>query len=273
MHKGDVRMSKCPFHKVLENDTIKNAYPEECQDPDRLAIIANDINFNPIETASAPLKWMDDTDNRFANRCLPMLAANELGWVLPCPEKFVATWNGGKGIGDIKIEFFPGEHHTFVESHFGYGVLTFHPGFLFQTTKGHGLYAKGPANRHKNHIYPLEGLVETDWLTFTFTMNWRFTEPDKPVVFEQGEPICQIFPYPREYVSKFDAIKRPMNDDLSKAYNTFSDSRIEFNNDETREGKDWQKNYFRGKYHNGSKCEDFGFKHEPRCGAKKFKQQ
>ena len=142
---------------------------------------------------------------------------------------------------------------------------------MFQTTKGHGLYVKGPTNRNKPSIYPLEGLVETDWLTFTFTMNWRFTEKNKPVVFEEGEPFCQFFPYPRDYVNKFETIKKQMSEGTYEAYSVFSKSREEFNDNPDREGKDWQKNYFHGKYHDGTKCEEFGFKHEPKCNASKFK--
>jgi hypothetical protein len=267
MCEGDVRMSKCPFHNM-----IKNAYPEECKNPDRLVIVANNINNHEIEKANQRMDWMDNTPNRFANRCLPLLSANELGWVISCPKSFTATWNGDESADSIIIEYDGNpDEYWFVTSHFGSGVLTFHPGFMFQTTKGHGLYVKGPTNRNKPSIYPLEGLVETDWLTFTFTMNWRFTEKNKPVVFEEGEPFCQFFPYPRDYVNKFETIKKQMSEGTYEAYSVFSKSREEFNDNPDREGKDWQKNYFQGKYHDGTKCEEFGFKHEPKCNASKFK--
>ena len=45
----------------------------------------------------------------------------------------------------------------------------------------------------KDGIGPLEGVIETDWLPFTFTMNWQFTRPGR-VVFEKGEPFCFITP-------------------------------------------------------------------------------
>ena len=38
---------------------------------------------------------------------------------------------------------------------------------------------------------PLEGVVETDWLPFPFTMNWRFTAPGA-VRYEAGEAICFV---------------------------------------------------------------------------------
>jgi len=33
----------------------------------------------------------------------------------------------------------------------------------------------GPPNWPKDGVYPLSGLVETDWLPFPFTMNWQMT--------------------------------------------------------------------------------------------------
>ena len=59
----------------------------------------------------------------------------------------------------------------FVISHFGSGVLTFHAGYLFRTPPGWAVWARGAPNTVKDGIVPLDGLVETDWLPFTFTMN------------------------------------------------------------------------------------------------------
>ena len=217
-------MSECPFSK----GDIENAYPVECKDPDRLVVVANETNNTlKLEKARQRVQWMDDTTNSFANRCLPLLSANELGWVISCPETFTATWDGSAGWeNSIKIEHNGNNDLWFVSSHFGNGILTFHTGYMFQTSKGHGLYVKGPTNRHKSAIYPLEGLVETDWLTFTFTMNWRFTEKNKPVTFEKGEPFCQVFPYPRDYVNKFETIQRPMSEGTKKCFQ-FSPSQEE----------------------------------------------
>ena len=36
-------------------------------------------------------------------------------------------------------------------------------------------------------------VIETDWLDFTFTMNWQFTRPGR-VTFEKDEPFCFITP-------------------------------------------------------------------------------
>src|SRR5262249_16530146 len=41
----------------------------------------------------------------------------------------------------------------------------------------------------KDGIAPLEGVIETDWLPFSFTMNWQLTRAGA-VVFEKDEPFC-----------------------------------------------------------------------------------
>ena len=40
----------------------------------------------------------------------------------------------------------------------------------------------------KDGIYPLTGVIETDWSPYTFTMNWRFTRRNHRVHFDAGEP-------------------------------------------------------------------------------------
>ena len=56
---------------------------------------------------------------------------------------------------------------------------------------------KGPANHIKDGIQPLEGIVETDWLMSTFTMNWKLTRICEWVSFKKDEPFCMLVPLPR----------------------------------------------------------------------------
>ena len=58
---------------------------------------------------------------------------------------------------------------------------------------------------------PLEGIIETDWAPFTFTMNWRFTRKRTWVTFEKDEPICRLVPIPRQYAEQFKAAIRPLS--------------------------------------------------------------
>jgi hypothetical protein len=198
--------------------------------------------------------WMDATSNRFAYRCLPLLIANATGWEMLCPLGFSATWDGGAGVEAIvcHIDELEAPFDTYVTSHFGNGVLTFSPGYLFQTDPGWALWARGAPNWPKDGIAPLDGLVETDWLPFTFTMNWIFTRPGT-VRFEKDEPIAFVTPVPHLQIENIVPEIRPIADapELKQEYRTWALSRTDFNRalddrDEAAVKEAWQRFYVRG---------------------------
>lgn len=221
---------------------------------DKLQITAYEVIENPmpIRTAQRPRDWIDALPERFAYRCLPLAMANQVGWEIQNPVAFTARWNGKDGLDAVSIQFH-GEPSPLVGSHFGHGVLTFTLGYLFRTTKSHNLYVKGPANRPKDGIAPLEGLIETDWAPFTFTMNWQFTRKRHKVTFDAGEPVCCVLPYPRHYARKFDAELRDLNENatLYQQYVQWRDDRLRFNEELQQQGsaaakEGWQRTYMKG---------------------------
>ena len=206
----------------------------------------------PLQTANRKREWMDDTQDRFAYRCLPLAIANQMGWEILCPVSFTARWSGKTGLDAIRIKF-DGESSPLIGSHFGHGVLTFNLGYLFRTSKAHNLWIKGPTNQFKDGIVALEGVIETDWTPFTFTMNWQFTRKRHKIRFEKGEPVCTILPYPRHYIGKFEPRHKIINENakLYAQYVAWKDDREKFladlkdpNSDAVKEG--WQKTYMKG---------------------------
>lgn len=63
----------------------------------------------------------------------------------------------------IQIQTAGDAHRHYVVSHFGAGVVTFTVPYLFRTPPSYNLHVRGPTNMPKDGIYPLEGIVETDW--------------------------------------------------------------------------------------------------------------
>ena len=173
--------------------------------------------FGKIVKGKRKREWMDLTNQKFAYRCLPMIMANELGWDVCSETSFQAVWDGGEGVNSVSIKFLEPDNpsNSQVLSHFGYGVLTFHLGFLFRTTPNVNMYVKGIPNQIKDAVQPLEGLIETDWLPFTFTMNWKFTRPNVPIEFRVGEPIARVLPYPRGFIESFETSLSVLNEDAS----------------------------------------------------------
>lgn len=232
------------------------------KDDDSLALTAylvTDQEFS-IQQGERKKDWMENSINRFAYRCLPLVIANQMGWDLLCPHSFIVIWNGGDSIHDLYIE--SDVQPPAVLSHFGGGVLTFHVNALFRTSPGHNLWVKGPPNHPKDGISPLEGVVETDWATATFTMNWILTRANHRVRFEEGEPFCRILPYPRHYIGAFDTRIKNIQDnpDLQQSYLKWSQGRQQFNDDLQVAGSEaqqtgWQKQYHRGQDPQGRKYE------------------
>jgi hypothetical protein len=209
----------------------------------------------PIRLVPAPAArdWMEATDKRFAYRCLPMLIANQSGWLLLNSHTLRATWDGGDGVRALRVEYRTRTRPFPARSHFGHGILTWRLPYLFRTPPGYNLLVRGPANWPKEGAYALEGVVEADWATVTFTMNWKMLAVGRPVIFEQSEPICMLVPQRRGELEAFRPEVRDVRDDpeTDGALRLWKEDRDRFlaelrvpDSEAVKQG--WQKHYFRG---------------------------
>ena len=224
------------------------------------SVISNPPRLVP---GTAERDWMDFTNQRFAYRCTPLTMANTTGWELLNPTGFWATWTGLNGKDEVILR--PDDprasmHH--VSLGFGHGIITFHPGYLFRTAPGWMTWARGAPNRLKHGIQALDGLVETSWVPFTFTMNWKFTEPGT-VYFAKDEPFCFITLVPSLPIESVQPVTRPLADEpqLEREYNIWLSERTKFNiglaqGDPITLEQKWQKNYLVGKSPSGRTVAD-----------------
>ncbi|BBZ38123.1 DUF6065 family protein [Mycobacterium conspicuum] len=233
-------------------------------DASDLPLFAFTTRDNAPQIAPAPIgrTWMSEITERrtgWPSRCLPMLIANQSGWELRNPCAFTATWLGQQGV-DVMIA--PDKRDAgqlLPASHFGNGILTWHLPFLFRTPPGYNLLARGPANYPKDAVCPLEGIVETDWASASFSMNWKFTRKMMPVRFEVGEPICMIVPQRRNDLEKFaPEVRRIESDaDLQRKYEHFLRSRNARDHSEQEarvaagQQPEWEADYTRGRHSDG----------------------
>lgn len=211
-----------------------------------------------IRPAAPRRTWMDQTTARYAYRCLPLTMGNQFGWEVLVPCSFEALWTGG--IGENSIQIVPlGEGAGMLPiSHFGHGILTFEPSYLFRTEAPYGLYVTGPLNLPKDGIAPLTAFVETDWLPFTFTMNWVFTRPGVAVRFEAGEPFCHFFPVAPAVVQDVEPEIRDLDEEpgLARTYRDWRAQRDRWNQEMKVPGtrahaEQWQRFYHRGLVYTG----------------------
>jgi hypothetical protein len=189
-----------------------------------------------------------------------MFIANQSGWELRNRCAFTATWFGQEAEVDVRIA--PDKRGTeqFMPlSHFGNGIMTWHLPMVFRTPPGYNLLVRGPANYPKHGISPLEGIVETDWASASFSMSWKFTCKHQPVRFEVDEPICMIVPQRRAELEEFAPELRRIDsdEDLQRKHELFLRSRDAAKQIEqlTRvaagERVEWQGDYTRGRHTDG----------------------
>jgi hypothetical protein len=225
-----------------------------------------------IEPASPRRDWMDQTPGRGAYRCLPLAMANQSGWIIRNPATFHATWDGGNQPGSTKIVYPSGEVAAprSVQSHFGSGIITFRLPWLFRTSPGYGLLVRGPTNTQHDSAAPLDGLVETDWAPYTFTMNWKITRRNVQAWFRQGDPICLLMPYPLNLLESVEPRFAPLAEDpkLAEEYAAFYASRTQNLGKTAQTGQVvWQKHYFKGEKVDGTEWES----HRSNLKLKPFK--
>src|SRR5262249_42604795 len=134
---------------------------------------------------------------RFAYRCLPLTIANQTGLWIRNPVGFTAIWRGYDGPGSIDFHFDRSADvwRNWISNEFGLGIITWNTPFLFRTKpEGSRLLVCGPANEFKDNAHPLTAVIESDWISMSFTMNWKIMNIGEPVRFEMGDPLFQAIP-------------------------------------------------------------------------------
>ncbi len=202
--------------------------------------------------------WMNATPSRHAYRCLPLTIANQTGWWIKNPVGFTATWPGSMAPGNILFQFdSPDEYWAkCITSHFGEGIITWNTPFLFRTKPvGSRLLISGPTNYFRKNAHPLTALIESDWTSMSFTMNYKILTPNEPVRFEMGEPLFQAIPLANNICADLETAEvryRKIQDDpeVHRAFAEWASSRAKFHelkaNNEVKPDQ-WQKDYFQGR--------------------------
>jgi len=226
-----------------------------------------------LRPAPSTRRWMDETPQGFAYRCLPLTIANSHGWEILQPVSVRIVWTGAPGVEALQVTG-EGNPGFWPVSHFGQGILTFQIHALFRTDPGINLWVGGPVNRPKDGIQPLTGLVESDWSPYSFTMNWQFTRPGE-IRFEAGEPFCHFFPVARGGIEAVEPEIRPLESDpeLAAQYRAWAAGRTTFNAGlkslpPAQAAGLWQKSYYRGR---GPSGEDGAADHRIKTRPKPFR--
>jgi hypothetical protein len=212
----------------------------------------------PLVPAPSTREWMESFAGRHPHRCLPLAIANSYGWQLLLPKDVSAEWNGGSGLDAVTVRC---QNRYQAVSNFGSGVLTFDVGYIFRTPPDHHLLVTGPSNFFKTGVAPMTAVVETDWLPYTFTFNYRFTEPCT-VNWLAGEPYAQICVVPAGIQETVQPIIRNLGDNaqLAADHEAWRTRRSSFRERQASGNPEaikqvWDKDYFLGRYADGRPVE------------------
>jgi hypothetical protein len=159
-------------------------------------------------------------------QCLPLSIANMQGLAFSSPFSFEVLWNGKQGTEDLSINIYNDSEilnftkmdHVYISSHFGHGIFTFNFPIMLKTPPNVNLMTIAAPNYPLPGISPMSGVVETDNLSFSFTLNFKVDIPNVLIKVEKNYPIMGIIPIPRNYCDSFK---------LLNAYNILNEKDIE----------------------------------------------
>jgi hypothetical protein len=259
-------------------DTTMDSSSAPGTDPPPVQLSALRIHPDAPKPEPAPARrdWMDASDRRFANRCLPLLLANQAGWLIPSTCTACIRWTGGRSPDSLTIWTDNPSSPIRPVSHFGHGVLTWAIPYLFRTSPGYNLFVRGPTNYPKDGVYALDAVVETDWFPGTFTMNWIMTRPHYTVTFSRGEPVCMVTPNKRGEAEQVTPVFGLLTDHpgLFRRFSRWTRSRRTFLSDLSSGAEDavqrgWQRDYFRGQEVGGQEARE----HQMRLRLRRFQDE
>ena len=169
--------------------------------------------------------------------CLPLSIGNMQGFSFSVPYGFDVLWNGGSSVDDIKIylhedaDVYVNKNSVFLSSEFGSGILTIHAPVSLKTPPGVNLMTIAPPNFPLPGMSPMTGVVESDNLRFTFTMNIKLDLPNILIRVFAHTPLIGLIPIPRYFCDSFelksasDIFDKDVVDDERNVIKEHSDSR------------------------------------------------
>ena len=197
-------------------------------------------------------------------KCLPLAIGNMQGFIFSLPYTFSVLWNGGSSPEDLTIEIYedykPYEKINFIypNSEFGSGILTIHYPLTLKTPPGINLMTIAPPNFPLIGLSPMTGVVESDNLRFTFTLNIKVDLINTKLMVEPNTPLVGMIPIPRYFCDSFE---------LKNAYDIFDKNIVTEEMEVTKEHEDKRliqntnklsadKVYYSGKDIKGNKFKD-----------------
>lgn len=140
-------------------------------------------------------------------KCLPLSIGNMQGFVFSVPFDFSVIWDGTNDIRGLQIIL---ENKSELKgigvslsSQFGHGILTINMPVILKTPVGVNIMTIAPPNFPIFGISPMTGVVESDNLRFTFTINLKVDITNTEIYVKKDYPLAGLLPIPRYFCDSF----------------------------------------------------------------------
>jgi hypothetical protein len=200
-------------------------------------------------------------------KCLPLSIGNMQGFIFSLPFSLHIFWNGGNKPEDLTIEYgddlnlYHNLNFVYAKSEFGSGILTIHFPLTLKTPPGINLMTIAPPNFPTPGLSPMTGVVESDNIRFSFTVNLKVDLANVGINISPNYPLVGMIPIPRyfcdsfELKSAFDIFDKEVVEDEMQTVREHSNKRIIDNNKRNTQDR----LYFRGLDIRGNKFKDHQF--------------
>jgi len=184
------------------NDGINNV-------PDKTIALFDFSNGEVSKLIKKPSRKRDWFTPHFYN-CLPLVIGNQYGFEIVSAFDFNILWNGGDYRYDTNVSQVLTEENKenvivqSASSHFGHGIVSINTDIVFRTPPSVNLIVTGPINTVLPGITPLTGIVESDNIRTTFTINLKVNQPNVLIHIPKGTPLATLIPIPRYFGDKFE---------------------------------------------------------------------
>lgn len=184
------------------------------------------FNLKDIGLFLKPLNTNNKRDwfNAHFYKCLPLAIGNMQGFIFSLPYTIKLLWNGSNHTDGLTIsyteDFKKYKNINFIHpsSEFGHGILTIHFPLTLKTPPGINLMTIAPPNFPLAGLSPMTGVVESDNLRFSFTLNIKINLSNTNIIIEKDTPLVGLLPIPRYFCDSFE---------LKNAYDVFNKEVVE----------------------------------------------
>jgi len=191
-----------------------------------------------LEPAVRTRDWMVKNPHSF--KCFPITNCNSFGWDLFTSEEVTVKWNGGNKPSDLEVTV----GQDIGKTNFGFGILTFHPGYTWHTSPEWSLMISPIPNQRNTVFSTISALVETCSLKYPFFVSVNLLVPGEHTI-PARTPICRILPVKVNPVVACQPVIEQEPRDFIEYRMWQSNERTKFLNDpeEKKKSKGWQKFY------------------------------